>query len=360
MLFNEEKRAILQFQEGSTGPLVGPGRYNISRDLGMPEKYKPVEKDISLIDLLREFDPEYKEAKTVKRIKYIFIKTPPKRLIPFNNTCERFPREQSPVKIIPGVGSYNLKREFSEFPNRQHFGFRKGLKDRVEKFKQIAFFTTYPKSPNRCPPTFMYPGPASYDKKPIWKKEDKNIATAPFANRQPRSLFALSRNPGVGRYNVGHALDHITKRKDFHNPLCDGIPFKSTSCRELHKAPPTIDRTTCSFRGPGRYNIRNEDKIRGVLFGNDIRFRKQKNQTPGPGSYKLSTFYDHTVVKKTFNVVAAISTQIRMKKLLSTPNLKVKDSADFEWFDNINPKDPKDPKDPIDIFRVDFVTDQDG
>ncbi|KAL4660854.1 sperm-tail PG-rich repeat-containing protein 2 isoform X1 [Arapaima gigas] len=286
------------FLEEMKKSFPGPGHYHIK---GVFEKAAspcsvPFLSQTERFALLKETAPPVGSYSDPRCALELLKKNTGLKKNPFGQSAARFsPNGRKPAS--PGPGSYNLfdygmaqdSLRKTCLENSQKGGFGSTAQRSLILSKKEESFT---------------PGPSDYK---VEKTEEryKRHRTAVFksATKRLASPQVAKDTPPPSSYNVQQSFEKTHGRSSYSLPRNKEARRRQGSF--LSSAPRSSSFFCCNsdIPGPGQYSPATKSSPNlALMVSRQVRFKDSRDETPGPGTYKLSRGVMDTVLKRTFNV----------------------------------------------------------
>ncbi|XP_063314683.1 sperm-tail PG-rich repeat-containing protein 2 [Pelobates fuscus] len=293
---------VIALQEEKKG-VPGPGNYEIMRHfdngqrlsksanipqppfLSNAERFQPAK---SITPAPGSYNEQRTAFESLKKISSMAQK-------PFGQTAVRFTQEPR-LQQTPGPGSYDIFRH----------GFAKEImkKTTYDSTKKGGFgsFAVRSLSISKRDAS-LTPGPAHYVVKDKIEEPYKHQTSSVFSSGTERlsSQIGAKDSPSPGAYNICESLEIIHGKGRYRAPRTTHAKKKHASF--LSSTPRALTlKNDCNVPGPGAYSPVIKTTPQGLLsLSKEERFKDVKEDTPGPGTYELSTVFMDTVLRGTFN-----------------------------------------------------------
>ncbi|XP_039701688.1 sperm-tail PG-rich repeat-containing protein 2 [Pteropus medius] len=291
---------VIMLQEEKKG-IPGPGKYDIKSQFQKTESVTPNVNDASpaFLSQSQRFAPmksstpapgTYNESRTAFQS---LKKTPTLKSIPFGQSAARF-TQVSRTEEMPGPGFYNILNSIIN-DNFSNICLKEQKKSAFGSSVPRTFFSVQKE-------TFTTPGPADYQVHRISDElPNLNNRYAAFLSRTKRTSKLSNMDiPAPGSYDVQKSYEMSQVQHRYMPPRSFVAKVKHTSF--LSTTPRCLDKMT-DGPGPATYSPVLQKSYSIPLFVKaSTRFKVSKEITPGPGTYELSPFLRHSVLKRTFNV----------------------------------------------------------
>ncbi|XP_053317551.1 sperm-tail PG-rich repeat-containing protein 2 [Spea bombifrons] len=293
---------VIALQEEKKG-VPGPGNYDIIRQF---EKEQRLSKSANIpqppfLSKAERFLPvksitpapgTYNEQRTAfESLK----KTSSFAQTPFGQTAARFTKE-SRLQKTPGPGSYNIF----------NYGIARDImkKANLDSARNGGLGSSAARAPSISKrDVISTPGPAHYVVKDKIAEPYKHRTSSVFSSGTERLILntELKDTPPPGSYNICESFEILHGKGRYRPPRT--LQAKRKHASFLSGAPRTIQlKTDTEVPGPGAYNPVMKLVTQVALsVPKEERFKEPKEDTPGPGTYELSSVFKDTVLKGTFN-----------------------------------------------------------
>ncbi|XP_077156950.1 sperm-tail PG-rich repeat-containing protein 2 [Paroedura picta] len=212
--------------------------------------------------------------------------------IPFGHTSVRF-TEGYRLQKTPGPAFYNILNH-----GVSKKSYRKAA---LGEKKRDAFGSSVPRLLYLVKrEAFSSPGPADYQHKETAKasrKKAKQLSV--FVSATERIPLISTEAPPPGSYDVQKSFAKTQGKREY-------MPPRTVMAKRKHASflsgTPRHGLPKAKAPGPGAYNpVVKSTSCLTLWVSRMQRFKEAKDDTPGPGAYKLSPFFRDTVLKRTYN-----------------------------------------------------------
>ncbi|XP_060103009.1 sperm-tail PG-rich repeat-containing protein 2 [Heteronotia binoei] len=287
---------IIVLQEEKKG-VPGPGQYDIKSQFRKTEGISQGGNEAApFLSLAERFTPvksstpapgTYNETRSALES----LKKASKN-IPFGHTSVRF-TEDYRLKRTPGPAFYNILNYSISTESHK--------KTALKKKKKDAFGSSVPRHLYLVKrEAFTTPGPADYQFKETARASHKKAKQfSVFVSATERIPVISMEAPAPGSYEVQKSFAKSQGKREY-------MPPRSLVAKRKHASflsgTPRQDSPNSKVPGPGAYNPVVKATSCLTLWASRMeRFKEEKADTPGPGTYKLSPLFRDTVLKRTYN-----------------------------------------------------------
>ncbi|XP_029115554.1 sperm-tail PG-rich repeat-containing protein 2 [Scleropages formosus] len=296
-LFIPRYHEVVSLQEMKKG-IPGPGHYHIKGVFENPANPSAV----PFLSQAERFAPVKETAPPVGAYSdprcalELLKKNTGLKKSPFCQSSTRFPPDDRKPES-PGPGSYNvfdygmaqdsLKKACVGSSQKGAFG-STAQRSLVFGKKEEAFA----------------PGPSDYR---VEKTEEryKQQHTAVFRSGTERLARpqAAKDTPPPSSYNVQESFEKTRGRSSYLPPRNKGARKRQGSFLSTAPRSSSFHCSNPDIPGPGQYSPATKSSPNlALMVSREVRFGGPRDETPGPGTYKLSRGLVDTVLKRTFNV----------------------------------------------------------